>query len=355
MLRFLLRRAVLAVLVCLTVLVISFALTRLSGDLAISIAGPNATAQDIETIRKNYGLDRPLPVQFVDWAVHAAEGDLGRSYLYHAPVAGLIKERLPITLTLGLTGLVIALSLAIPARHHRCHARGFRDRQGDRPARTDRPGDAELLAVAGADHLARSAASTFADLRRRYLGRLRHARRRAGVLRHPRADAPDACGDDRRAVIRLHPHRARQGTVHREDRAEARAAQRGDAGGVGGRGAAWLHARRLDRHRGDLRAARRRLSGVGIDQQERLPGGAGGRADSGHHLYRPYARRRHDERGARSAAARPHERDRTAAAAPDAARAPSGDRTRRADRRRRAAGGDRRALRRHRTIRSRRT
>jgi peptide/nickel transport system permease protein len=114
MLRFLLRRAVLALLVCFTVLVISFALTRLSGDLAISIAGPNATALDIETVRKNYGLDRPLPAQFVDWALHAAEGDLGRSYLYHAPVAGLIKERLPITLTLGITGLVIALSLAIP-------------------------------------------------------------------------------------------------------------------------------------------------------------------------------------------------------------------------------------------------
>ena len=114
MLRFLFRRAVLALLVCLTVLVVSFALTRLSGDLAISIAGPNATAQDIETIRTNYGLDRPLPVQFIDWAVHAAEGDLGRSYLYHAPVAGLIKDRLPITLTLGLTGLVIALSVSIP-------------------------------------------------------------------------------------------------------------------------------------------------------------------------------------------------------------------------------------------------
>ena len=59
MLRFLLRRAVLALLVCVTVLVISFALTRLSGDLAVSIAGPNATAQDIEIIRRNYGLDRP--------------------------------------------------------------------------------------------------------------------------------------------------------------------------------------------------------------------------------------------------------------------------------------------------------
>jgi len=114
MLRFLLRRAVLALLVCLTVLVISFALTRLSGDLAISIAGPNATEQDVATIRKNYGLDRPLPIQFLDWAAHAARGDFGSSYLYHAPVSGLIKERLPITLTLGATGLVIALAVSIP-------------------------------------------------------------------------------------------------------------------------------------------------------------------------------------------------------------------------------------------------
>jgi peptide/nickel transport system permease protein len=114
MLRFLLRRAVLALLVCLTVLVISFALTRLSGDLAISIAGPNATEQDVATIRKNYGLDRPLPIQFLDWAAHAARGDFGSSYLYHAPVSGLIKERLPITLTLGATGLVIALTVSIP-------------------------------------------------------------------------------------------------------------------------------------------------------------------------------------------------------------------------------------------------
>ena len=114
MLRFLLRRVVLALLVCLTVLVISFALTRLSGDLAISIAGPNASAEDVATIRKNYGLDRPLPVQFADWALHAAQGDLGRSYLYHAPVAGLIRDRFPITLTLGLTGLVIALLVSLP-------------------------------------------------------------------------------------------------------------------------------------------------------------------------------------------------------------------------------------------------
>src|SRR5215510_5138499 len=111
---FLLRRLWLAILVCLTVLVVSFILTRLSGDLAVAIAGPNASAADIAIIRKNFGLDRPLVVQFLDWAGHAARGDLGQSYLYHAPVWDLIRNRLPVTLTLGLTGLAIALSVALP-------------------------------------------------------------------------------------------------------------------------------------------------------------------------------------------------------------------------------------------------
>jgi ABC-type dipeptide/oligopeptide/nickel transport system permease component len=114
MLMFIFRRLVLAALVCLTVLVVSFTLTRLSGDLAASIAGPNATAADIAIITKNYGLDRPLVIQFLDWAGHAAQGDLGRSFLYHAPVWGLIRDRLPVTLTLGLTGIVIALLVALP-------------------------------------------------------------------------------------------------------------------------------------------------------------------------------------------------------------------------------------------------
>ena len=114
MLHFLARRVVLALLVAVTVLGISFALTRLSGDLAISIAGPNATSEDIAQVRKNYGLDRPLPVQFADWVAHAATGDLGTSYFYKGSVSGLIAERLPVTLTLGLTGLAIALAVALP-------------------------------------------------------------------------------------------------------------------------------------------------------------------------------------------------------------------------------------------------
>lgn len=111
---FLLRRFVVALLVCASVLVFAFALTRLSGDLAISIAGANATADDIEIVRKAYGLDRPIVEQFFDWVARAAVGDFGQSYFYKERVARLIFDRLPITMTLGLVGLGIALVVALP-------------------------------------------------------------------------------------------------------------------------------------------------------------------------------------------------------------------------------------------------
>ena len=114
MVTFIVRRAILAILVCITVLVISFSLTRVAGDPAMAVAGPQATAADVEMIRRNYGLDRPLPEQFLTWVVAAAHGDLGRSYLYREPVADLIRTRLPITLRLGVIGILFAVVIAIP-------------------------------------------------------------------------------------------------------------------------------------------------------------------------------------------------------------------------------------------------
>jgi peptide/nickel transport system permease protein len=114
MLLFFLRRFGVALLVALTVLTLAFLLTRLSGDLAISIAGPNATAADVETIRRVYGLDRPLWVQYFDWLGRAVQGDFGESYFFRDRVANLIAARMPVTLTLGLVGLVIALVVSLP-------------------------------------------------------------------------------------------------------------------------------------------------------------------------------------------------------------------------------------------------
>ncbi len=114
MLQFLVRRLIVAILVAATVMTLAFILTRLSGDLAISIAGPNATQADVEAVRKAYGLDRPLTAQFFDWVARAATGDLGESYFFKTKVSNLIAERMPITVTLGLTGLVIALLVSLP-------------------------------------------------------------------------------------------------------------------------------------------------------------------------------------------------------------------------------------------------
>lgn len=114
MLRFFLRRFAVAVAVALTVLTLAFLLTRVSGDLAISIAGPNATAQDVEAIRIAYGLNRPLHVQYFDWLGRAVQGDFGESFFFRDRVANLIAARMPVTVVLGLVGLSIALMVSLP-------------------------------------------------------------------------------------------------------------------------------------------------------------------------------------------------------------------------------------------------
>jgi peptide/nickel transport system permease protein len=114
MLRFFLRRFAVAVAVALTVLTLAFLLTRVSGDLAISIAGPNATAEDVEAIRIAYGLNRPLYVQYFDWLGRAVQGDFGESYFFRDRVSNLIASRMPVTITLGLVGLSVALAVSLP-------------------------------------------------------------------------------------------------------------------------------------------------------------------------------------------------------------------------------------------------
>lgn len=114
MLRFILKRAGLAILVALTVSLISFSLLFLSGDPASAIAGEHASDQDVEAIRRIYGFDRPMMVQYWDWLFSALRGDFGESYYFKLPVASLILDRLSITMTLGLCGITFALLTAVP-------------------------------------------------------------------------------------------------------------------------------------------------------------------------------------------------------------------------------------------------
>ncbi|MCP5371255.1 MAG: ABC transporter permease [Hyphomicrobiales bacterium] len=109
-----LKRLGLALLVALVVSVISFGALRISGDIATAIAGEGASSEDIEFTRKQHGLDRPLPIQYLDWLSHALQGDLGTSLYFRVPVAELIGDRLPISLALGCLALIFAVSLAVP-------------------------------------------------------------------------------------------------------------------------------------------------------------------------------------------------------------------------------------------------
>jgi peptide/nickel transport system permease protein len=108
------RRSLVALLVAITVSIVSFLLLHLSGDLAQSLAGPSASAADVAQVRKAYGLDRPIAIQYLDWAGKAIRGDFGDSFFLKQPVFPIIAERLPVTMMLGISALVIALFVSIP-------------------------------------------------------------------------------------------------------------------------------------------------------------------------------------------------------------------------------------------------
>lgn len=95
-------------------LALSFSLARYGGNLAANIAGPEATAADIARINHQLGLDRPLPVQFADWAARALHGDFGESFLFHVKVSSLIASHLPFTVILGVSAILLALIVAVP-------------------------------------------------------------------------------------------------------------------------------------------------------------------------------------------------------------------------------------------------
>jgi peptide/nickel transport system permease protein len=111
---YILKRLGLALAVALAVSMIAFLLLRLSGDPAIAIAGEGARAEDIEMVRKTYGFDRPLPVQYVEWLGKTVRGDFGESIYFKTPAAPLIFAKLETTMVLGLLSLAFALAVSVP-------------------------------------------------------------------------------------------------------------------------------------------------------------------------------------------------------------------------------------------------
>jgi peptide/nickel transport system permease protein len=86
----------------------------LPGDPALIMLGIEASPDAVAKLREGLGLDRPVPVQYAEWAGRAVLGDLGRSIQYDVPVAGLIVSRLSVTLPLTLMAAALMVSAAIP-------------------------------------------------------------------------------------------------------------------------------------------------------------------------------------------------------------------------------------------------
>ncbi|HBS40056.1 ABC transporter permease [Rhodospirillales bacterium] len=114
MLIYAVKRLSVAILVALTVSLLTFSMIYLSGDPAMALAGEAATQADIENIRRVYGYDQPIYVQYFDWLGNALKGNLGQSHYLNSPVSEVIFTRLPVTMILGASALSFGLLLAIP-------------------------------------------------------------------------------------------------------------------------------------------------------------------------------------------------------------------------------------------------
>jgi len=116
MLNLLLRRLALIVPTLLLVAIFVFSLQRLlPGDPVLALAGEDRDPATLDALRVQYGLDKPLPVQFVYWLGGVLRGDLGISYKTNQPVLDLILQKLPVTLELASLAILIALAIGIPA------------------------------------------------------------------------------------------------------------------------------------------------------------------------------------------------------------------------------------------------
>lgn len=114
MTRYLLRRIPVAVVIVVASSIVAFILPRLApGDPAAAIAGSDLTAEQLEAIRGQFDLDRPLVEQYWLWVTNALHGDFGESYASRYPVSELITSRLGSTIELTVAAAAFTLVLVL--------------------------------------------------------------------------------------------------------------------------------------------------------------------------------------------------------------------------------------------------
>lgn len=101
-----------------TLLIVSFltflAFDVIPGDAARSKLGTEATAEQVEALQEEMGLNDPVPVQYARWLGGLVTGDLGESYSYSMPVWELLRDKLPITAALTVMSFLLILVLSVP-------------------------------------------------------------------------------------------------------------------------------------------------------------------------------------------------------------------------------------------------
>jgi peptide/nickel transport system permease protein len=114
MIRFVVRRLGYNALVLVGVAFIVHGLVLITSDPARALLPPTAPAEVVESFRRAHGYDQPFPIQFGLFLTRAVVGDFGDSIRYGEPALRVVAERVPATLLLALTGLGIAVAVAVP-------------------------------------------------------------------------------------------------------------------------------------------------------------------------------------------------------------------------------------------------
>src|SRR3990170_1258831 len=113
--RYTIRRLSFLPLIMLLVSVITFFLLRvLPGDPAVIMAGQAARPEDVQRIRQELGLERPLPVQYLNWVGDIAQGDFGKTYFGKRDIFDEVARRFPASAEIILLGLAIGLAVGVP-------------------------------------------------------------------------------------------------------------------------------------------------------------------------------------------------------------------------------------------------
>ncbi len=112
---YIIKRLIQSIGVCLVISMISFFLLFLNTDPALLLLPPEAEVNDIATFKKQMGLDRPVPIQYLDFLRRVVlQGDFGNSFAAKVPALQLVGERLPATVKLAVAALIVVNLVAIP-------------------------------------------------------------------------------------------------------------------------------------------------------------------------------------------------------------------------------------------------